>query len=28
VEVHGGEALARALAALVEVPGVTGAARK
>ncbi|ANN71283.1 RelA/SpoT family protein [Bordetella bronchialis] len=28
VEVHGGEALSRALAALAEVPGVTGAARK
>jgi GTP pyrophosphokinase len=28
VEVHGGDALGRALAALAEVPGVTGAARK
>ncbi|OZI59644.1 RelA/SpoT family protein [Bordetella genomosp. 11] len=28
VEVHGGEALSRALDALAEVPGVTGAARK
>jgi GTP pyrophosphokinase len=28
VEVHDGEALSRALAALAEVPGVTGAVRK